>query len=86
MPVDKKLLEILCCPETKKPVLELDAARLEQLNNAVAAGKVTNKGGEPVTTPVPEALITEDGRTIYEVRDGIPIMLIEKGIDAGQLG
>ena len=86
MPVDKKLLEILCCPETKKPVLELDAARLEQLNNAVAAGSLTNKGGEQVTEPVPEALITEDGRTIYEVRDGIPIMLIEKGIDAGQLG
>ena len=86
MPVDKKLLEILCCPETKLPVVELDAVRLEQLNNAVTAGKVTNKGGEPVSEPVPEALITEDGRTIYEVRDGIPIMLIEKGIDATVIG
>jgi uncharacterized protein YbaR (Trm112 family) len=86
MPVDKKLLEILCCPETKSPVLELDAVRLEQLNNAVTAGKVTNKGGEPVTEAVPEALITEDGATIYEVRDGIPIMLIEKGIDATVIG
>lgn len=85
MPVDKKLLEILCCPETRLPVLELDATRLEQLNNAIAAGKVTNKGGEPVTDALVEALVTEDGRTVYEVREGIPIMLIEKGIDAGQI-
>ncbi len=85
MTVDPKLLEILCCPSTREPVEVLDAARLARLNERIAAGGVTNQGGEAVTEPFAEALVTRDGATIYEVRDDIPIMLIEKGIAASVL-
>ena len=85
MPVEKKLLEILCCPATKVSVKELDSARLEKLNAAVSSGNVAYEGGESVSAPVEEALITEDGKTVYEVRNGIPMMLVEKGIPTGQI-
>ncbi len=86
MPLDRKLLEILCCPATKVPVKELDAGRLEKVNQAIGAGSVKYQGGEPVADAIDEALITEDGRTVYEIRGGIPIMLVEKGIPADQFG
>ena len=35
--------------------------------------------------PLEEALITEDGRTLYRVSDGIPVMLEEQGISAKQV-
>jgi uncharacterized protein YbaR (Trm112 family) len=82
MPIDRKLLEILCCPATKVPVRLLEAGRLESLNAAIAAGQVKNRSGEQLGERLEEALITEDEKTIYEIRNGIPIMLIEKGIPA----
>ena len=86
MPLDRKLLEILCCPATKVPVQELDTGRLETINAAIGAGSVKYQGGDPVAEAIPEALITEDGRTVYEIRGGIPIMLVEKGIPMDQIG
>ena len=40
MPVDGKLLEILCCPVSKTPLTLLLPQRLEKLNAAIAAGGV----------------------------------------------
>ena len=84
--MDPMLLDILVCPATHVPVVLLDEQRLEALNEAVRAGKVTDTGGEAVGDPIAEALITEDGRTVYRIESDIPIMLIESGIDTGQLG
>lgn len=85
MPIDEKLLEILCCPKTKVPVKLLPSDRLEKLNDKVKQGGVKNKGSEPVDKPAEEALITEDGKTIYIIQDGIPIMLEDQGIPTEQL-
>jgi uncharacterized protein YbaR (Trm112 family) len=84
--MDPMLLDILVCPATHVPVVLLDEQRREALNEAVRAGKVTDTGGEAVGDPIAEALITEDGRTVYRIENDIPIMLIESGIDTGQLG
>ena len=85
MPVDGKLLEILCCPVSKTPLVRLPPARLKKLNAAIEAGEVQYVHGEPVTDALPEALITEDSRVIYPVVDDIPILLEEKGIGTTQL-
>ena len=39
MPVDGKLLEILCCPVSKTPLIKLGQEKLDKLNNAIAAGE-----------------------------------------------
>jgi len=86
MPIDKKLLEILCCPVTKVPVKALPKPKLNALNERVAAGEVKRVTGEVVDTPLDEALITENGTTIYRIESGIPVMLEDEGIPTAQLG
>ena len=85
MPIDGKLLEILCCPVSKKPLKMLLPDKLQKLNDAIVAGGVLHIDGKPVDQPLAEALITEDNKVIYPVEDSIPILLEDKGIGTTQL-
>ncbi len=85
MVLDRKLLDILCCPVTRIPVRPMSRNELARLNAAIAAGKVTQADGETVTEALKEALITENEERIYPVDDGIPVMLEERSISARQL-
>jgi len=80
MAIDRKLLDILCCPVTGVPLEVLDKDRLNKLNARIAAGEVRYISDEPVEQPLQEALITENGERIYRVDDGIPMMLEERAI------
>jgi uncharacterized protein YbaR (Trm112 family) len=51
-----------------------------KLNEAIRAGTLKNKGGQPVTEPVQGALVRQDGKVAYPVREDIPVMLVEEGI------
>ena len=84
MPVDRKLLEILCCPVSKTPLGVLGQERLDKLNAAIARGEALHVDGENVNEPLQEGLITEDGKVIYPVQDDIPVLLEEKGIGTAQ--
>jgi uncharacterized protein YbaR (Trm112 family) len=85
MPIDGKLLEILCCPVSKTPLTRLPPGQLKKLNQAVSAGEVQYVNGDPVEQAMKEALITEDSKVLYPVVDGIPILLADKGIGTTQL-
>jgi uncharacterized protein YbaR (Trm112 family) len=80
MPVNPELLEILVCPETKQPVREAGADVLARLNAEIEAGRLRNRGGEPVKNAIAEGLVREDGKVLYPVDDGIPVMLIEESL------
>ncbi|NLO81260.1 MAG: Trm112 family protein [Xanthomonadaceae bacterium] len=82
--MDRKLLDILCCPVTGVPLEPLRKDQLAALNELIAAGEVRDYGDNVVTDLLQEALITENGERIYRIDDGIPIMLEEKAIP-GQL-
>jgi len=86
MPLNDDLLEILCCPVSKTPVRRMESGELERLNEAIAAGRVLHVDQSAVERKLEEGLITEDGKVIYVVESGIPIMLEERGIPADQLG
>ena len=83
MPVSPELLEILVCPETKQPVAIASEEALAKLNEEIRAERLRNRGGERVTSPITDGLIREDGKILYPVDDGIPVMLIEESIELG---
>jgi uncharacterized protein len=84
MTIDRRLLDILCCPATKVPVRLLDKATLAELNRVISEGKVVFREGSVVKAPLQEALITDDKRTVYAIEDSIPIMLEPQGIATEQ--
>lgn len=80
MPVDPDLIAILICPETKQPVAPATPAQLARVNDAVRAGNAYNRAGARVAKELAEALVREDGRVLYPVEEGIPVMLVEESI------
>lgn len=84
-PMDKKLLDILCCPASKQPLHPLPADTLKRLNAAVAAGALADVEGRKIEAPYTGALITADGKLIYRIDDGIPVLLADEAVAAGAL-
>ena len=78
--MDRKLLDILCCPVTKQPLALLNAAELAALNAAIHAGGVQRQDGSPQADAVTEALVTRDHQTLYRIDDGIPVLLADESI------
>ena len=77
---DQSLLDILCCPETRGKLKVAEESLLSTLNTAIAAGTVKNVGGMAVTEILDEALVTEDGKRVFPIREGIPVLLAGEAI------
>jgi uncharacterized protein len=78
--MDKELLDMLCCPETKQDVSLADAPLVEALNRKIEAGEIKNRGGEILREKLDSGLIRADRKFLYPVREDIPIMLIDEAI------
>ena len=83
--IDKDVLAILCCPETKQPVNLADETLIKTLNEAVRQGMLKNKAKKPVTESLDAGLIRTDRKILYPIREDIPVMLIEEGIPLDQV-
>lgn len=78
--IHPELLEILCCPETRQPVRVAPAALVETVNRAIRDGRLGAPASGSKTEILEGGLVREDGKFLYPVRNGIPIMLIEERI------
>jgi uncharacterized protein YbaR (Trm112 family) len=83
--INKDLLAILCCPETKQPLTMADSALVKKLNDAVARGGLMNTGKKPVVEQLEDGLVRADLKILYPIRESIPVMLIEEGIPLEQI-
>jgi uncharacterized protein YbaR (Trm112 family) len=83
--VDPELIQILVCPDSKQLLEEAAADLVRRINVAVAAGTIRNRDGEVVREPLDGGLVREDGKFLYPVREGIPIMLIDEAIALGDI-
>jgi uncharacterized protein YbaR (Trm112 family) len=83
--MDKRLLDILCCPVTKSPLRPLADAELAALNRAIVAQAVVAGNGARVVQALAAGLITSDGRAVYRVEDDIPVMLADEAIATAQI-
>jgi len=82
--VDQRLLDILCCPVSKRPLRAIGRKRLAAINQAIAAGAVLTVDGQPRTRALDDALQTDDGQVLYPVDDGIPVLLADEAIGTVQ--
>jgi uncharacterized protein YbaR (Trm112 family) len=78
--IDKALLDILVCPETKQEVQPAGSGLIKQINQKIEAGNLKNRNGEQVTEKIDGGLVREDKKFLYPIRNDIPIMLIEEAI------
>ncbi len=83
--MDKRLLTILRCPVTYKGLSVLKKDKLEKVNAAIAAGNLETYGGGKRVEPLAEALVTDDGKRVYPVDEGIPVLLEGESILMEQL-
>lgn len=83
--ISKQLLEMLICPENGMSLRSADAELLRQVNDAIRAGRISNRLGDRVEKVLSEGLVREDGQGLYAVRDGIPVMLVDEMIPLDQV-
>ena len=81
MPIRPGLLEILVRPEARQTGALASEASLEELHREIGGEGLRKRRGERVTAPIAEGLVREDGRILYPIDDGIPVMLIEESIE-----
>lgn len=84
MTINVKLLSLLCDPVTHVPLTVIRKKQLQLLNRQIDAGVVETVDGIEVSEPLEDALITQDNKVIYPIRDGIPVLLYEQGIGTTQ--
>jgi uncharacterized protein len=78
--IDKDLLSILCCPETKQDVTLAPESVIAGINDRIGKGEVKNKAGQVVTERMDGGLLRADKKILYPIREDIPVMLIDEGI------
>ena len=84
--MDKRLLTILRCPITHRGLALANRATLNDVNGAIAAGRLSNREGRVLDEALDEALVTDDGKVLYPVTDGIPVLLEGESVNLEQLG
>ncbi len=80
MTIDAKLLDILCCPETKQDLKLADEKTINDLNGLIEKNELKNRIKQPVEKKLDGGLIREDGKYLYPIIEEIPILLIDESI------
>lgn len=84
--VDKKLLEIIVCPETKQDLKLADNRLIEKINNLIEKEELLNRSKQTIKEKIDGGLVREDEKYLYPIREEIPILLIEESISLENLG
>ncbi len=82
----KRLLSILRCPVTHKGLSLAKSATLKEVNAAIDLGNISNRDGQVLVDALSEALVTDDGKVLYPIVNGIPVLLEGESVNMEQLG
>jgi uncharacterized protein YbaR (Trm112 family) len=85
MSIDRKLLDILRCPISKQSLRLADKQSLAKINAHIARGDIHSLDGTRITESWDAALITVNGTTAYPIKNGWPVMLVDKSLALDQL-
>ena len=83
--MDKRLLSILCCPITHRGLSLARPDLLDKVNAAIENGALSNRDGRTLEVAFDEALVTDDGKLLYPIAEGIPVLLEGESVMMEQL-
>lgn len=78
--IDPELLDLLRCPETRQPLIEVSPEQIDALNRQILAGEIVDRSGRSVTEPIDGALLREDRQWFYPIRSQVPVLLIAEAV------
>jgi uncharacterized protein YbaR (Trm112 family) len=61
------------------------ADQLKKINTAISEGRLANRDGAILSESLKEALVTDDGKIMYPINDGIPVLLEGASVALNQL-
>lgn len=76
----EELLDLLVCPENLSKLHIADAEALLAVNERIARGDITRWDGARRMEAVAKLLVREDCKVAYEIKEGIPVMLIDEAL------
>ncbi|MFT5031493.1 MAG: hypothetical protein ACI9VS_003962 [Candidatus Binatia bacterium] len=78
--IDKELLDIIRCPETKQKLTPANEKQIADLNARIEADDLKDRGGDAIKDKIDGGLIREDGKFLYLIRDEVPVLLVDEAI------
>ena len=75
-----ELLKMLVCPENRSSLSIASSDLIARLNRAIALGRLQNRAGEKLKTPLEGGLLRADQSLLYPIMDDIPMLLVDEAI------
>ena len=83
--MDKELLELLRSPDDRSPVHLAERSLVDEVNRAIAEGRVRNRMGDLVEQPIEGGLVSESGEVLFPIVEGLPMMVVDEAIPLAPL-
>ena len=80
------ILATLCCPEDRLALSPASTKLITEINNAIRSGQLQNRAGQIVEHLIDGGLTRADGKFLYPILEGIPVLVRDEAIPLAQLG
>jgi uncharacterized protein YbaR (Trm112 family) len=74
-------LKLLVCPQNRTRLQRASPRLIEQVNRAIAVGRIGNAAGRVVRSQIDGGLLVDDVHLLCPIVDEIPLLLPDEAID-----